>query len=382
MKILDRYILTTLLVSMAIVLAAMMGLAVVLDLFFNMEEFLDDVGGGGAGRLLANVADYYGYKCFEFFQLLAAPWLLVSAAATFARFNRSRELTGIKAAGIGLYRVLWPILATGLAAGGLFVANQELVIPRLAARLVRSPDDLDGAGQFSVDFIRDEHNSILYAPLFDPERGEMLARTRALGDGEVRFLARIHIWLRDDRYQTTGILEAERAAWDPVRRGWRLEGGRRFVPQEAPPLLDRPPGPAEGQPCPFYATNVGPRLITRYRHRDFYKYLSYAELRDLARDPMRGDRRALRVALHRHVTDPILLVLVLLLGLPFVAGREEQSYLMSVGLAIVLELGVMIVTFAAAAFGNAGHLDPLLAAWVPTFVVLPASLLALETLRT
>jgi lipopolysaccharide export system permease protein len=381
MKILDRYILATLLMSLGIVLAAMTGLAVVLDLFFNMDRFLKGAGGTGAVPLLVNFADYYFYKCFEFFQLLAAPWLLVSVAATFARFNRSRELTGIKAAGISLYRVFWPVLAAGLAGAGLVVVNQEALIPAMAGRLARSPADLGSEAPFSVDFIRDRNNSILSAPRFEPRTGRMLAQPRSVG-GEVRFLARVRITLRDASYQTTGFLEAEGAAWDEAAGGWRLEGGRRFLPREPAPLLDRAPQAPPGEPCDFYATDAGPRTIQRYHASEFYRYLSYLELKDLARDPGRGNRRALQVALHRHVTDPILLVLGLLLALPFIAGREERSYLVSIGLALLIEMGVMVVAFAATAFGTSGHLDPLLAAWVPTFVVLPASLLALETLRT
>jgi lipopolysaccharide export LptBFGC system permease protein LptF len=79
---------------------------------------------------------------------------------------------------------------------------------------------------------------------------------------------------------------------------------------------------------------------------------------------------------------PILNLLVLLLGLPFVAGREERNYFASIGVAVVLFIGVYVLSFTSTAFGNAGHLSPLLAAWFPIFVVLPASILSMESLRT
>ena len=97
---------------------------------------------------------------------------------------------------------------------------------------------------------------------------------------------------------------------------------------------------------------------------------------------MRGNRRQLQVAMHQHVTQPILNLLVLLLGLPFVAGREERNYFASIGIALALFVGVYIVSFAATAFGNTGHISPLLAAWFPIFLVLPASILSMESLRT
>jgi len=90
----------------------------------------------------------------------------------------------------------------------------------------------------------------------------------------------------------------------------------------------------------------------------------------------------LQVTMHEHVTSPILNILLLLLGLPFVAGREDRNYFASVGIAMGLVVGVFVLTFTATAFGNTGHISPLLAAWIPVFVVLPASILSMEALRT
>ena len=65
MKILDRYILTTFLVSLVICLAAMMGLALLLDFSFNRNKFLDlaaETEEAGLWGLFAGIADYYVYR--------------------------------------------------------------------------------------------------------------------------------------------------------------------------------------------------------------------------------------------------------------------------------------------------------------------------------
>ncbi len=385
MKILDRYVLTTFLVSLLIVMVAMMGLALLLDLFFNVNKFLDlraEAGEVGFWSLLASVGSYYFYKTFSYFQLLAAPALLVSAASSMVRLNRARELTGIKAAGVSLYRVLWPMILVSLILDGFFIVNQEYLIPSIAVELSRNPDDLDIQDVFPVDFVRDEHNNILYAPCSDPKTQEMLAQARQFPDGTSVFLARVRIFLRDAQYQARGTIEAERAVWDPKGHGWRLTSGLRLPPIREAVLLERVPSGPEGDPVDFYASNVGPGEILRHRSSDFYRYMSYQELKALAQDPMRGNRRQLQVEMHRHVTAPILNILVLLLGLPFVAGRDDRNYFISIGVAIALFIGVFVVTFASTAFGNAGHLGPLLAAWLPVFIVLPASIVSMEAMKT
>lgn len=385
MKILDRYILATFVVSLLIVMVAMMGLSLLLDLFFNINKFLDmtaEARRASFWTILVGMGNYYFYKSFDYFQLLAAPAMLVAAAATLVRFTRSRELVGIKAAGISIYRVMWPIIVVGLIVDGCYILNQELIIPSIGVQLARDPDDLAFKEEFAVDFIRDEHNNIIYAPVYDPEKCEMRAEPRRFSDGSVVLLARVRIFLRDSAYQARGTIEAEAARWDPKAHGWRLVNGLRLPPLKEASLVDRIPTEPEGDKVDFYATNVGPEAIMRHRCSDFHRYMSYRELKSLAEDPMRGNRRQLQVTMHQHVTSPILNILLLLLGLPFVAGRDDKNYFVSVGIAVCMVIGVFVVTFASTAFGNAGHITPLLAAWIPVFLILPASVVSMETLRT
>ncbi|MBM4017869.1 MAG: LptF/LptG family permease [Planctomycetes bacterium] len=385
MKILDRYIVQTFLASLAIVLAAMMGLSLILDMFINVNKFLDlraAAREAGVWPILSGIAEYYFYKMFDYFQLEAAPSLLVAAAAALVRLNRARELVGIKAAGVSLYRVLWPMIAAALALDAFYVVNQELIIPAISAELARSPDDMEVRKEFSVDFIRDENNNIIYAPLYNPRTHEMLSQARLKDDGTPLFLARVRIFLRDSRFQPRGTIEAESARWDPQARGWRLAKGVRLPPLKEEQFLLRAPEGPEGDPVDFYATNIGPDDIQRHRAGDFYRYMAYGELRALAEDPVRTNRHQIQVSMHQHITGPIMNVLLLLLGLPFVAGREDRNYFASIGVAVGLGVGVYAVTFASNAFGNAGHVSPLLAAWLPVFIVLPASILSMEALRT
>ena len=407
MKILDRYIIQTFLVSLAISLAAMMGVTLLMDLLINVNKFLDLSSVArklGFWPTLAGIGNYYFYRAFDYFQYLAGPSLLVAAAASLVRLNRGRELVGVKAAGVSLYRVMWPMIVVGLLADGFFIANQELIIPRIAIQLSRDPDDVEVQTRFSVDFVRDDNNNILFAPFFDPPTQTLLATALyhdkqgklvavAMDDpvvqdllarnrNEVDFPAKVRIFLRDPKYELRGVIAAEKAQWDPKLGGWRLTNGVRLPPPSEPPVLDHIPVTPEGEPLDFYSSNVGPNEISRHRATDFYRYMAYSELRSVAEDPMRGNRRQLQVAMHEHVTLPILNVLLLLLGLPFVAGREDRNYFTGIGVAVLLTIGMFAFRFTCTAFGNAGHITPLLAAWLPVFVALPASVISMESLKT
>ena len=385
MKILDRYILKTFLLSLLISTAALMGIVLILDLVINVNRLFNLSATArltGFWTIFAGLLDYYFYKLFDYFQWIASPAILVAAAASLVRLNRSREIVGIKAAGVSLYRVMWPMIAVALVLDAFYIVNQELILPAIAVQLARSPDDLEIKKEFAVDFIRDENNNIIYAPLYDPKTREMRAEAKILDDGTPFYLARVRVFRRDSKFLPLGTIEAEKAAWDPKAQGWRLTGGVRLPPPKEPTLLDRSPEGPEGDPVDFYASNVGPAEIVRHRASDFYRYMAYGELRVLAEDPMRSNRQTLQVTMHQHVTGPIMNLLLLLLGLPFVAGRDDRNYFSSIGVAIGLIVGVYAMTFAATAFGQQGHIGALLAAWLPVFVVLPASVLSMEALRT
>ena len=64
------------------------------------------------------------------------------------------------------------------------------------------------------------------------------------------------------------------------------------------------------------------------------------------------------------------------------AGRDDRNYFTNIGIAIALAIGVFALNFACTALGNGGHLSPLLAAWLPVFILLPASVISMEALRT
>ncbi|MDP6380775.1 MAG: LptF/LptG family permease [Phycisphaerae bacterium] len=387
MKVLDRYILCTFLFSFLVVFVALVGMAVTLDLVVNLDEFTEEGASQtehGLWHLLSSVCEYYFYKMFEYFQQLSGSVLLVAAAITLARFNKSNELTGIKASGISVYRVMWPILLCALGFNAMFLANQEYIIPQFAIQLTRDLDDLDATEAFPVRYIRDKHNNILYTPKYVPGKKKMLPGkvVKHKTTGQPIPSARPMIILRDARNHLVGTILADSATWDTQGNRWMLAGGLLYKSMESAVPRGAPPSEPPPKPVAFYETDIGPEQVERLRASDFYNYLSYREVRELARDKERGNWRELAVAMHKHFAKPILNLVIVLLGLPFVVGKEGKSYIVSVLICCGLVLSVFAVEYAATEFGNSGHIAPALAAWMPVFGFFPLSVLAMDSIRT
>ncbi|MCG3179562.1 MAG: hypothetical protein BIFFINMI_01900 [Phycisphaerae bacterium] len=148
MKTLDRYVVTNFLISYLIMAFVMIGLYVLVDLTLNSDEFTEH--DESAMSVLGDIGTYYGNQVFVYFKELGGIITLMSAIVTLTMMNRRNEMTAILASGVSLYRVIWPVLILGLAFNGLAILDQELIIPRIADKLVRSHDEINQMKAFQV----------------------------------------------------------------------------------------------------------------------------------------------------------------------------------------------------------------------------------------
>jgi lipopolysaccharide export LptBFGC system permease protein LptF len=336
------------------------------------------------------------YRTLEYFQWLCGAVVLVAAAFTMARLNKTNELIAFKASGVSVYRLLWPIIAGGLALTVLYVVNQELVIPRCADELagkrsMAGPDD-----PFEVRHIEDAQNALMYAPLFIPREQAMVAIVKDDRGRRVRYP--VTVVLRDGQSRNRFFITADRAEYDPrigQLGGWRLYrevpgddgsvklvyGGIRMAAPERGQTHSATGG-VQGDIVLEFETDIDPTTLVRRKHSKFFQYLSFATMRGLLNDPAAVDPRVAEVAMHKHFSKPILNLVLLLLGLPFVVGREGKSYFVSIATCIAFFVAVLAVEYAATEFGHSGHLHPVLAAYLPVFIFTPVAIIAMETIRT
>ncbi len=176
MKTLDRYIVKTFLSSVLAVFVSLLMLRVVLDMFINMDEFASS--GEGIGGAVYAIVSYYGYQVFAYTMELGGIIIVLSAVFTIWRMNRTNELTAMLASGISLHRVVWPIVGLSILLGGVLVFDQEVIIPRIASKLI---GDRDMAGKrdeedtFAIELLLDSNRTAWYSPRLDEEARTLFA---------------------------------------------------------------------------------------------------------------------------------------------------------------------------------------------------------------
>ncbi len=372
-KILDRYVAKEFLLSYVVAVASVLSLRIVMDLLILGDEFVEANAAGeapGALTVIGYIFDYYWPKIFEYFRDFSGTMIFLAACFSLVRMTRQNELTAILASGVSLKRIIAPIVFIALFLNVLMVIDQEVILPKLADKLVRRPDERDALRKKPVWLLPDVHGSLLSATKFDPEKNEM----------ENFFVVLCHEEI------AMGHIASKKATWNASDNRWDLQDGL-FVSYDG--ITEHPALKPEWAssnygviPVPYYESNHSANYLWKQRNSNFKTLLSSDQLTSIIQKEIKaGEQREAISEKHFRFTDPMINMAMLLLGLPMLISRERRNTKTSLILATIGPLTCFMFTFICKLIG-AELANPLLAAWMPLIIFLPLSVLALDSLKT
>jgi lipopolysaccharide export system permease protein len=403
LRISDRYIIRSFMVSFVICAVALVSTFVVIDTFSNLTILVGYTSGLGANAsshapgVFAAIAR--GLR--EFFLVVTTvlkmnvtrmplifyelmPVLIVSAAMfTVTRLSRANEITPLLASGVSIYRIMWPIFLMMIVLTIAQVADKEFLIPRFSRSILdwERVRTRDSAGYKRRLMVEDSHGNIVFA-------------SRYRFDEKIQYGAEItRYWSQGSSRRPMVVIHAQTAAWQTVPfAGWLYENGtiikydpdgnvmpqKRFaegIPESFVPLVE---GDA---PLPEYrvATNMTPaRLETEeldIRYRPTLYLLQYARDHGL-----RGD---IALDLNKRIASPLSNAVLLLLGLPFVLKRNLKSPFLAILIAIGITGAYFALSLITEDFAMEGrYLTPLTGAWAPIIIFGPIGVLLFDTVES
>jgi lipopolysaccharide export system permease protein len=344
---LDRYVAGIYLSGWITSLVFFVGLFGVVDFFGHVQELLDHAREAGQGGGL--IVRFYLVQLPSIFKEVAPFVMLMAALLTVLRLQRHNELMAMQLTGRSSRRVLAPVFVLTVVFTGVLVWVQESVAPRVAVERERLQALLvKGKADWTISEIhmRDAAGNVFSALDVHVASG---------------VIGRLHVSGRDAQGRNVSV-SGSQATWDEAAGGWRLQAGVREV---------RAPGGAqleEQGPAEIVLTDVRPDDLLM-EHREAFD-LSYPEVLDRSeRYPLAAGYRLLR---HYHVTYPLSVLLLVLLGVPFVLRRSTRGNLVGLGAALLLCVAFLLVDATVRDLGAHGFLHPVLAAWLP--VILAGSL--------
>jgi len=344
MTILDRYLTSRLLSTLAKIVLTLAGLFILIDLLVTQQSII------GRNQIpLLIVAEYYltQLPVILFTYHAVALGLLIAALMVLGRAAQDQEITATLAGGISLRRIAAGPLAVGLFMSVLVFGLQETWGVQAATRGVALNNEYFKRSSGNV------REGVSWAGLSDGWTCHILKFNRAALTGEDVFLHRI----ADDQFDD---IRADRIYWDETRSIWLLENGRRFSFDLAQSWEQRVTRITQA-PAPF---GESPEVLFVLEDPAASKPFT-----QLSQDLQRAEALGMPVQrqwvdFHAKFAQPALCFIMVLLAVPFALRIRRGGLAVSFGVAIGLGFAYMLVFLVGIGLGWMNVLPPVVAAWL------------------
>ena len=365
MTTLDRMLFWNYVRSYIIVLASLLSLYIVIDLFMNLDDFTK----GSFTESLTHIGNYYAANVAKIFDLLSGFLGLSAALFTVAWMQRSNELLPQLSAGIPTRRVIRPILLGCVITVLLGPLNQEFVIPAVAGELLKPRNDPYQERAVPVNGAFDPSGTHVegYAALKNEKKVKGFEVTFPGGQALMTLSAREAEW----------VPRNPRAGPTELTGGWLLSNADTQQVEGTLPNNLTQLGPGR-----YFLTTSEVDFETVTRPGNWYLYASAGQLRALlARaDPRR--QPAVAVSFHRRFTRPLIGLILVITGLSVVLRDQNKNVFLNVGTCIAI-CGVFYAADLGCKYlGEHDYVTPPLAAWLPVLVFGPFALVQFDAIQT
>jgi lipopolysaccharide export system permease protein len=367
MRLLDRYLLRELLLPLGYCLGGFLIFWVAFDLFNEMQDFQK-------ARLKGwEVAEYYLVKTPELLVTVLPIALLLALLYALTNHARHNELTAMRAAGVGLWRLSAPYLGVGLVFSLMIFAINERLVPQVSEmaadlknRHERAPDGAAGKPwrqQLSFHNARD--NRYWFIQSYNTDTGEMLAPRVMwiLPDGGRREIAAARGWRTNDAWL---FVEVQEITYPPAAPGGVLDPANLPRPSQTNELLlaefTETPEQIKSE---IRFSGMTERQAARRVQLSIEECLNYLRLHPRLND---RDYALLHTQLHGRLAAPWTCLVVVLIALPFGAASGRRNVFVGVASSVFLCFAYFILLRLGLALGTGGKIPPSLAAWLPNLL--------------
>ncbi len=348
---LDRYVTRRFLSMFGICLAALYIIWWLIDITDHMSDFRQ------SKSMLGTMLAYYGTRLPAVLLLLMPYALLLSLLESLGKLSTNREIIAIIQAGRGVVRITLPLIVAGALCTLFTMAlnyhwapiaegSQEEILAEASGRT---------ASEASQVLYRNQRTQRLWmVSNFPPDyqKGEPLVG--------------VEVTLTDGNGQLKSRLSASQARWDKASAHWIFDKALwcRYQPGK-PPLFERYDEPlviTDWSETPWQI--IKPGLSAEYLGiPDLNAWMRTNELH-----PQMADEAPYRTHWHYRWALPFACLITILLATPLAIHFSRRGAGGEIFLAVALSALMMLTNTVVLAFGESGHLPPVVAAWLPNTI--------------
>ena len=365
MRLHDRYLFRELLTP----LAACIGAFLIIGVSFFFQQQLNTIH----ERKLTSVETvaFCAASLPELIVVVLPILLLLTFLYVLTNHARHNEITALRAAGVGLWRLCVPYFIAGLIATGIYFVVNELVVPacdewsqEIFTRHVKKDSDVKSTVSSAKGFVNNRANRIWRFAQYDPASTLMMDPTVkwSLPDGSW------HAVWADHAMYTNGV-------WTFLSSGTNFDV-HLFAQVGAHGDL-MPAGSTNELAIPqFDETPQQIRLLLEFADSQVLRGSGYADiplselwkLMQLKQDLRPHDVNAVETKFYGRLAMPWTCFVVVLMAIPFGAQSGRRNLFFGVAGSIFIGFGYFVLQRISLALGMNGQLPGWLAAWLPNMV--------------
>lgn len=359
-KILDRYVIFSMLLSFCICMTTIMGFFIVIDLFDNFHRFSTYVQrvnttaretGQAQQSLIVVIFNHYTYLSPMILYYFTPIITVVATVFTLLRMMRSRELVILQTTSISNYRITLPFIVFALLIASAIAYTQEYLLPAIGDEII-STNKISKGRKIRTSFqYKDNQQRVFYIAILNPMTQKV---------HNVRVTS-----FQQDSYVPETVIEAKTAQWENDIMVLYDGAIVNYETNEERAI------PENGYKIDTDLTLY--KLLTPDKNLDV---LRYAQLRDLYasyRNP------GALVTMYNRWTTPISIIFLVLLAVAVILHTAIENFPQKIILCIILTLIFYCVNFLCLGMGKKELLTPLFAASLPIVLLGSAAIATIIT---
>jgi lipopolysaccharide export system permease protein len=311
---------------------------------------------------LGEVALGYFYKLPQFIVFSLPIAGLIATVFTVSSMTRHSELAAAKAGGISFYRATRMLPLLGILLTGVGLALSELVPIALGRSAELFGNRVEYRGSRNDFVYRAEDGTVYGIRRLDLDAGRVFGISmQREGDGETR--PTINAFARE-------------ATWDSIV-GWTFSTGyyRTVMPDQRTSTLQF----RTMRPVSLHETPD--ELLAEQKEPDEMRYAEMGRfIAGLQRSG--GEPNELMFSQAEKLAIPVATFIIILFGAPLANTGARSGPAYGIGVSLGITIVYLMLFRVMSAVGEAGIMDPYLAAWVPNGVFLVAALFLTARVRT
>lgn len=359
MRILERYILKSVVSIFLLCLTVFLSLYVIIDLFSNLGDILTQ---NSSFQII--VRYYLSYLPIIFTQVSPICCLLATLYA-FGSLNRDNEIIAMRCAGLSVIQIAKTVIIFGALISTMVFLVTDRFVPQSLALNQRIKEQIESGKQSSIDrrnapinnlCMYGMRNRLFFISKFMPATGIMEGITILQHDDYQNLTKKI---VANKGEYLDGLWYFQQVITYNFGLDGQTKGEPRYLEEE---IMAIPESPKQ-----FLAHRQRPDHMTIVQLDEYIWKLSKSGATSVIRN--------LSVDLWQRFTAPLTSFIIIFLGIPFALRmRKRATGLSSLGLSIMVGFLYYVLNSVSVAFGYAGYLPPLLATSLSHVVAFSVSL--------